>query len=201
MLGKVIKRLSSETLSQASPFSAYPFPSFVQKVLSNKEFIDASDIQKQAWPPILEGRDLIGVAKTGSGKTLTYLLPMISNIIKSHRNNLKVQRNHKPTALVILPTRELAKQVSNEFSYYAYPGGIRFSTVYGGEKRFAQKQILTSGVHAVIGTPGRITDFMSDDSLSLANINYLVIDEADMLFDMGFEQAVKNIILSISDII
>lgn len=198
MLGKVIKRLSSETLSQASPFSGYKFPSFVERVLSNKEFIDATDIQKQAWPPILEGRDLVGVAKTGSGKTLTYLLPMISNILKSHNNNLKIPRNHQPTSLVILPTRELAKQVSNEFSFYAYQGGIRFATVFGGEKKYAQKQILTSGIHALIGTPGRIMDFMSDESLSLSNIKYLVIDEADMLFDMGFEQVIRNIIMSIS---
>lgn len=200
MLANLFRRFTSDKQLQESAFSLYNFPSTITRLLNKKGFIDATEIQKSTWPLIMQGKDLVGIAKTGSGKTLSYLLPMIPHIMKTQKNNLKTQRNQQPTSLVILPTRELAKQVSDEFNYFAFACGIRFATVYGGEKKYRQQTFLNNGVHTVIGTPGRIIDFMSDNVLELGKVDYLVVDEADMLFDMGFEQSVRNIIMSTSDV-
>lgn len=200
MLANLFRRITSDKQVQESAFSMYNFPKTIVSLLNKKQFIDATEIQKKTWPLIMDGKDLVGIAKTGSGKTLSYLLPMIPNIMKINKNNLKTQKNQQPTSLVILPTRELTKQVAEEFSYYSHPCGIRFATIYGGEKKYRQEVFLNGGVHTIIGTPGRIIDFMSENKLSLDKVSYLVIDEADMLFDMGFEQSIRNIIMSTSDV-
>ena len=147
----------------------------------------------------MSGRDVIGIAQTGSGKTLAYTIPSVLNILKSTNNSLTVKRLQPPISLIILPTRELCKQVSDEYFKFAYSIGIRVATVYGGEGKIYQTKQIQSGVHAIIGTPGRMLDLINQDILNINNVKFLVLDEADLMFDMGFEEQIRRVIASMSD--
>jgi ATP-dependent RNA helicase DDX5/DBP2 len=194
MIGRVLRVFSSEALPNSSAFSSFKFPTLIENILKAKKFEKPTDIQKRTWPIALEGKDLIGIAQTGSGKTLGYLLPMITHLLNANNNNMSVKKDQPPNGLILLPTRELANQVSSELTMYGGLAGVRHTAVYGGASRYDQKFSLKRGNHAIVGTPGRIVDFLSDNCLDLSKVNYLVIDEADLMFDMGFESIVRTII-------
>jgi ATP-dependent RNA helicase DeaD len=141
------------------------------------------DIQKKAIPIALTGKDLLGKSETGSGKTFAFALPILDKIVP----NKKVQ------ALVLTPTRELAEQVSSTFEKFSEDVGLEVSAVYGGVSINNQiKKIPYSDI--IVGTPGRIIDHLNRKTLDLSNIKYLVLDEVDRMFDMGFYQDVEKII-------
>jgi len=141
-----------------------------------------SEIQSKTIPLIMEGRDLLAESETGSGKTLAFALPMIEGL----------EHGHGVQAIVICPTRELAKQVAGEFEKFAPHTGLHFITVYGGVGLEPQiEAIPTSDV--VIGTPGRILDLMERNALKLDNIQFFVLDEADRMLDMGFVDDIERI--------
>lgn len=194
MFSRVLRKFTSEILSSTSPFSAYQFPSSVENVLKVKNITEPTEVQKAVWPVIESGKDLVAVAKTGSGKTLGYLLPMVKNLLKKNNQKMITRRNQPPNSLIILPTRELTNQVASEVIHFCSPAGIKHASVYGGVPKFEQKFSLSRGVHTVIGTPGRIADLISDESLILSKVEYLVLDEADMMLDMGFENIVRAIL-------
>ncbi|XP_052007477.1 probable ATP-dependent RNA helicase DDX43 [Xyrauchen texanus] len=156
-------------------------------------FQKPTPIQSQAWPIILKGIDLIGIAQTGTGKTLAYLLP---GFIHMDEQPVPRDKREGPGMLVLTPTRELALQIEAECSKYSYKG-FKSVCIYGGADRRAQIKLVTSGVDIVIATPGRLNDLQMNELINLRFITYLVLDEADRMLDMGFEPQIMKIILDI----
>lgn len=154
-------------------------------LLSNNGIRTPTPIQEQAIPKILGGRDVIGEAQTGTGKTLAFLLPIVEGI--------NVEKN-QIQALIMAPTRELAIQITEEAKKLSKPFGINILAIYGGQDVFKQLRKLENGVHLVIGTPGRLLDHMRRDSINLGYIKYLVLDEADVMLNMGFLNDMEDII-------
>ncbi|XP_077146010.1 putative ATP-dependent RNA helicase DDX43 isoform X2 [Ranitomeya variabilis] len=169
-----------------------PFPE-VMDALQNAGFERPTPIQSQAWPILLQGLDLIGIAQTGTGKTLAYLLPGFI-----HLDLQPVPRYERdgPGMLVLAPTRELALQVQAECSKYRYKGFTSIC-IYGGGDRKSQINVVTKGVDIVIATPGRLHDLQMNDFVNLRSITYLVLDEADRMLDMGFEPQIMKILIDV----
>ncbi|XP_056344450.1 probable ATP-dependent RNA helicase DDX43 [Oenanthe melanoleuca] len=156
-------------------------------------FQKPTPIQSQAWPIILQGIDLIGIAQTGTGKTLAYLMP---GFIHLTSQPISKDQRGGPGMLVLAPTRELALQVEAECSKYAYKG-IKSICVYGGGDRKGQIDKVTKGVDIVIATPGRLNDLQMNNFINLKSITYLVLDEADRMLDMGFEPQIMKILIDV----
>ncbi|XP_049267519.1 probable ATP-dependent RNA helicase DDX43 [Rhipicephalus sanguineus] len=152
-----------------------------------------SPIQSQAWPILLQGQDLIGIAQTGTGKTLAFLLPAMIHI-----DSQPVPREERtgPSCLVLAPTRELAQQIEREARKYNYRG-IRCVCIYGGGSRREQIQTVNLGVEIVIATPGRLNDLVMNNIIDLKYVTFLILDEADRMLDMGFEPQIKKVLLDI----
>jgi ATP-dependent RNA helicase DeaD len=156
------------------------------KILDEVGYESPSPIQAQTIPLILEGRDIIGQAQTGTGKTAAFALPLISNMDLKQKD---------PQLLVLAPTRELAIQVAEAFQKYAtYMKGFHVLPVYGGADYSGQIRALKRGVHVVVGTPGRVMDHIRKGTLKLGNLSALVLDEADEMLRMGFIDDVEWIL-------
>ncbi|NXF45991.1 DDX43 helicase, partial [Oceanites oceanicus] len=155
-------------------------------------FQKPTPIQSQAWPIILQGIDLIGIAQTGTGKTLAYLMP---GFIHLTSQPISKDQRGGPGMLVLAPTRELALQVQAECSKYAYKG-IKSICVYGGGDRKGQIDVVTKGVDIVIATPGRLNDLQMNNFINLKSITYLA-NEADRMLDMGFEPQIMKILIDV----
>lgn len=140
----------------------------------------------------LEGRDVVAVAKTGSGKTLGYLIPGFLHL-QEHRKNPRLG----PTVLVLAPTRELATQIQDEALKFGRSSNLSSTCVYGGAPKGPQLRDLERGVDIVIATPGRMNDFLEAKKISLRQVTYLVLDEADRMLDMGFEPQIRKIVAQI----
>jgi len=153
-------------------------------------------IQAAAIPPALLGQDLTGCAQTGTGKTAAFVLPMINRLLPaSNSNNRKKWRPVR--ALVVTPTRELALQVAESVRTYGQFTGIRSTAVFGGVGYGSQLSSFRGGIDIVIATPGRLLDHLDSGKLDLSKVEILVLDEADRMFDMGFEKDVRKIVGSI----
>ena len=158
----------------------------VLKALKDVGYENPSTIQAETIPPLLEGRDLVGLAQTGTGKTAAFALPIL--------DRLDV-RQKKVQALVLAPTRELALQVCEAFQKYAaHTRGLHVLPVYGGQAYGVQLSALRRGVHVVVGTPGRIMDHLAKGTLDLSELKFLVLDEADEMLNMGFAEDVETIL-------
>ncbi|NBU25765.1 MAG: DEAD/DEAH box helicase, partial [Gammaproteobacteria bacterium] len=145
-----------------------------------------SPIQRETIPVLLEGRDLIGQAQTGTGKTAAFALPILSRIEVARR---------EPQALVLVPTRELAIQVAEAFQKYAgHMPGLHVLPIYGGQSYTPQLNALRRGVHVIVATPGRVMDHLQRETLSLSTIRFVVLDEADEMLQMGFVDAIDEIL-------
>ncbi|XP_077498085.1 putative ATP-dependent RNA helicase DDX43 [Amblyomma americanum] len=168
------------------------YPEILDEIYKNK-FEKPSPIQSQAWPILLQGRDLIGIAQTGTGKTLAFLLPAMIHI-----DSQPVPREERtgPSCLVLAPTRELAQQIEREAKKYHYRG-IKCVCIYGGGSRREQIQTVNLGVEIVIATPGRLNDLVMNNIIDLNYVTFLVLDEADRMLDMGFEPQIKKVLLDI----
>ncbi|MBD8871095.1 DEAD/DEAH box helicase [Nocardioides donggukensis] len=150
-----------------------------------------SPIQAQTIPPLLEGRHVVGLAQTGTGKTAAFALPILSRLDLTQKT---------PQALVLTPTRELAIQVSEAFEKYAARlSGVRVLPVYGGQAYGVQLSALRRGVHVIVGTPGRIMDHLEKGTLDLSELRFLVLDEADEMLKMGFADDVETILADTPD--
>ncbi len=152
--------------------------------LKNMNFVTMTEVQEMSIPVVMRHKDLVVRSKTGSGKTGAFLIPIFQ----------MVERKGYPQALIIVPTRELAVQVASVAEKLGHRSGMRSVVVYGGASINMQMQSLRRGVDIVIGTPGRIIDLMERGSLALGRIKFLVLDEADMMLDMGFIEDVELII-------
>ena len=143
-------------------------------------------IQRQAIPPVLRGQDVMGLAQTGTGKTAAFVLPILERLIKGSRGRIR--------ALVIAPTRELAEQINTAVADLGRQTHIRSMTIYGGVGMNPQIQKLRAGVEVVVACPGRLLDHIQHATINLSNLEVLVLDEADRMFDMGFLPDIRKII-------
>jgi len=163
----------------------------LKTALANEGYTIPTPIQEQAIPVILERKDLLGSAQTGTGKTAAFAIPILQ-ILSEERETGKSKRTIK--ALIITPTRELAVQVSESFTVYGKHTGLKNTVVYGGVSQYSQTDKLRHGVDILIATPGRLLDLMNQNYIHLEHIKLLVLDEADRMLDMGFIHDVKKII-------
>ncbi|MBT2143049.1 MULTISPECIES: DEAD/DEAH box helicase [unclassified Rhodanobacter] len=169
-----------------SGFGALALHPDVLRVLADVGYESPSPIQAATIPPLLEGRDVLGQAQTGTGKTAAFALPILSRISP---------RAGKPQALVLAPTRELAIQVAEAFQRYAaHIPGFQVLPIYGGQSYGPQLHSLKRGVHVVVGTPGRVIDHLDKGTLDLSELKYLVLDEADEMLRMGFIDDVEKVL-------
>ncbi|XP_037797054.1 probable ATP-dependent RNA helicase DDX43 [Penaeus monodon] len=176
------------TFNQA--FHNYPE---ILKEIEKQGFEHPTPIQCQSWPILMKGHDMIGIAQTGTGKTLAFILPALIHIV--HQPVPRWERLG-PTCLVLAPTRELAQQIEKEVTKYQYQN-IRCVVVYGqGDKRQQIRQI-NAKAEIVVATPGRLNEFSEKEIINLSGVSYLVLDEADRMLDMGFEPQIRKIILDI----
>lgn len=161
----------------------------IQAAIQALAYVSPTPIQTQAIPPILAGRDVIGLAQTGTGKTAAFALPIIQRLMQGPRGKLR--------ALVVVPTRELAEQIHESFAALGRRSGLRSVTLYGGVSMNAQVQKLREGADIAVACPGRLLDHVAQKTLSLAQIEVLVLDEADHMFDMGFLPDVRRILKAV----
>ena len=158
----------------------------LQQKLAAAEFKTLTPIQEQAIPPALEGKDVIGTAQTGTGKTLAFLLPLIEL--------LRREPSRQATALVLLPTRELAMQVHEQYEQLRSKNMPKAALVIGGVSEKMQIQSFVADCGSIIATPGRLQDFIDRRLADLRQIKMLVLDEADRMLDMGFLPAIRRIV-------
>ncbi|MCP2032687.1 ATP-dependent RNA helicase DeaD [Okibacterium sp. HSC-33S16] len=181
----------AETAREALTFSDLGLSDSVLKGLKAVGYETPSAIQAATIPVLLEGRDVVGLAQTGTGKTAAFALPILSRLDMSQKS---------PQALVLAPTRELALQVCEAFESYATGmRGVHVLPVYGGQGYGVQLSALRRGVHVVVGTPGRIMDHLDKGTLDLSELKYLVLDEADEMLKMGFAEDVETILADTPD--
>ena len=169
-------------------FDSAPFPT---SVLIASGFEKPTPTQSQSWPIALSQRDLISVAKTGSGKTIGFLLPSFHQITRT-------QGAANPQILVLAPTRELATQIQDEAQKFGKSLKVRSTCVYGGAPKSIQIRALKAGVDCLIATPGRLNDLLNMGCVNLKQVKIVVLDEADRMLDMGFEPQIRSIIEHIS---
>jgi ATP-dependent RNA helicase DeaD len=181
----------AETAQTEQTFSDLGLADAVLKALKDVGYETPSAIQAATIPLLLEGRDVVGLAQTGTGKTAAFALPILSRLDLAQKT---------PQALVLAPTRELALQVCEAFEKYAsHLRGVHVLPVYGGQGYGVQLSALRRGVHIVVGTPGRIMDHLEKGTLDLSQLKYLVLDEADEMLKMGFAEDVETILADTPD--
>lgn len=162
----------------------------VAKAVQQAGYVSASDIQAAAIPPALDGRDVLGVAQTGTGKTAAFALPILSRMAESPKPAV----SKRPRVLVLSPTRELAAQILESFSEYGRHVKLRNMCIFGGVGQDRQVKALGRGVHVLVATPGRLIDLMDQGYVDLGGLDTFVLDEADRMLDMGFLPALRKII-------
>ncbi len=170
-------------------FSEFNLAAPVARALAEAGYDTPTPIQVQAIPPALEGRDLMGIAQTGTGKTLAFAAPTLDRLCR--------EQGAAPACgcrvLVLAPTRELAGQIAESFATYGQFMGLRIVTAFGGVKISRQITQLKRGAHILVATPGRLEDLMAQGALSLRHVQVLVLDEADQMLDVGFIHALRRI--------
>ena len=154
-------------------------------------YVVPTPIQEQAIPYVLEGRDLLGCAQTGSGKTAAFALPILQRLCAAGPNG---HPHRRIRALIITPTRELAAQIAESFGAYGRHTGLRHTVIFGGVGQRPQEDALKRGVDILVATPGRLLDLMNQRLVSLRDVEIFVLDEADRMLDMGFIQDIQRII-------
>ena len=167
-------------------FSEFDFEESLLAGLRDLRFEEPTPIQEQSIPIVLGGKDLIGVAQTGTGKTGAFVIPIMQRVLKSERKGVK--------ALILSPTRELATQIDEQIFAIGYHAGITSATVIGGSDFSIQAKALKAGVDIIVATPGRLIDQNKVVGIDFSNLEYFVLDEADRMLDMGFLPDMKKII-------
>ena len=163
----------------------------ILKALEDEGYTQPTPIQEQAIPILLKGKDLLGVAQTGTGKTAAFGIPILHHLYEA----ISLRQNkRKIKALVVTPTRELAIQISESFTAYGKHTGLRNTVIFGGVKQGQQVRALQNGVDILIATPGRLLDLMNQGYISFRDLEFVVLDEADQMLDMGFIHDIKKII-------
>ena len=162
----------------------------ILRALEREGYTHPTPIQEQSIPILLAGKDLLGCAQTGTGKTAAFALPILQHLSNDQRRD----RSHRIQALVVTPTRELAIQIGESFSVYGKYTDVKNIVIFGGVKQGQQVTALKKGVDVLVATPGRLLDLMNQGYISLKDVKYSVLDEADRMLDMGFIHDIKKII-------
>jgi ATP-dependent RNA helicase RhlE len=162
----------------------------ILNALTKQGYTEPTPIQQQAIPYVLEGRDVMGCAQTGTGKTAAFAIPIIQRIHASKQ----VDNSNKIRALIVTPTRELAIQIEESFKNYGSELKLRYTVIFGGVNQTQQVNRLKNGVDVLIATPGRLLDLQQQGFIKLGNLEIFVLDEADRMLDMGFIHDVRKII-------
>ena len=174
------------------PFTKLHLSQPILRAIAKQGYTNPTPIQEQAIPVVLSGRDVLGIAQTGTGKTAAFALPILDRLLKALPD--KTQRGVRhPHVLVLAPTRELASQIGESFATYGNETGISHTVIFGGVSQFHQVRALRHGVDVLIATPGRLIDLMEQRYVDLARVEVLVLDEADRMLDMGFIQPIRRI--------
>ncbi|MCB0338180.1 MAG: DEAD/DEAH box helicase [Bdellovibrionales bacterium] len=167
-------------------FKEFRLDTRIEQVLESEGFDTPTPIQKEAIPVLLKGEDVLGLAQTGTGKTAAFVLPILQK--------LSVAKSREVRALILAPTRELAQQIHEVVVTFGKPLGLKSITAFGGASLVRQCQALRKGVDIVVGCPGRVYDLMDRGDLYLDELEMLVLDEADQMFDMGFIPTIRRIV-------
>ena len=171
-------------------FASTPFSPVIRRALDAAGFPSPTPTQAQCWPIALAGRDVIAVAKTGSGKTCGFLLPAFHRLLEHSKD----RKRGAPAILVLAPTRELACQIEEETVKFGRTSNIRSTCAYGGAPKSLQIRKVQAGLEVLIATPGRLNDLLEMRVVDLSQVLFLVLDEADRMLDMGFEPQIRTII-------
>lgn len=173
-----------------SEFSGFGLAEPILRALDARGHATPTPIQAQAIPPGIAGRDILGIAQTGTGKTAAFALPILDRLSRDADGST----GRHPRALILAPTRELAIQIGDEFKAYAQKLRLRHTVIFGGVNQRPQVAALARGTDIVVATPGRLLDLMAQGHLALGSVTMLVLDEADRMLDMGFVRDVRKII-------
>ena len=166
----------------------------ILRAIKAEGYTKPTPIQEQSIPILLNGKDLLGCAQTGTGKTAAFSIPIIQHIENSRSKDVGKRRIK---ALIVTPTRELAIQIAENCTTYAQYTSVKNTVIFGGVKQGAQTQALSRGIDILVATPGRLLDLMNQGYISLKDIKYCVLDEADHMLDMGFIHDIKKVIASL----
>ena len=172
------------------PFRSLGLDDRIFKAIQEAGYTEPTPIQSAAIPEILAGRDVIGIAQTGTGKTAAFVLPILTKVAQSPNEG----KRRGMRALIVAPTRELVVQIEENVRAYAKHLPLRMATVYGGVSERPQIEALRSGVELVVATPGRLIDLMEQRHTNFSGVDFLVLDEADRMLDMGFLPPIRQIV-------
>ncbi len=170
-------------------FTVFNFHPNIITAIQKCGYTVPTPIQQQAIPPVLEGRDLLGLAQTGTGKTAAFVLPTLQRLLDGPRKTIR--------ALIVAPTRELAEQIHSYIEKMAHMTNLRSAVIYGGVSKKTQAAKIRAGVEIVVACPGRLLDHMNDRAINLSQVEILILDEADHMFDKGFLPDIRRILKSI----
>ena len=181
--------MKADTSAETSAFEQFALSPFLQKTIDRIGFTQPTPIQRDAIPIVLEGKDVMGLAQTGTGKTVAFVLPLIQQLVASKEKGIK--------AVILTPTRELADQVDEVVKQFLPRTGLKSTTIYGGVSHRTQMHALRSEPGIIVACPGRLLDHVGAGTIDLGEVSYLVLDEADRMLDMGFMPDIKKIIASL----
>ena len=179
-------------IAHLTTFSSLNLSARLLENLAAEGYETPTPIQAQAIPPLLEGRDLLGCAQTGTGKTAAFALPLIERLLAGGNTGGK-RGGRRARALVLAPTRELAGQIQESLRTYGRGTGLRDAVIYGGVNQSRQVRQLEAGVDVIVATPGRLLDLMDQGHVDLGGVEMFVLDEADRMLDMGFIEPIRKI--------
>ena len=179
---KIVEEKVEKTEDAPKHFRDLGISESMLKILAKNKFEIPTPIQYQAIPIALSGSDVMGIAQTGTGKTLAFGVPLITRVLESNNGGL-----------VVVPTRELAVQVDETIAQLSREAGLRTAVLIGGTSMYAQVQAIRRGADIIIATPGRLIDHVEQKTLSLSQVGIVVLDEADRMLDMGFMPQIKRI--------
>ena len=181
--------------SEKTPFDRFGLDPILLRAIREKQFTEPTDIQSRTLPHALKGRDILGCAQTGTGKTAAFALPIIQRL-----NRADFNRGFRPIrSLIVAPTRELAAQIGEAFAELGRYAGLRDAVIFGGVNQRPQCKSLRRGVDVLVATPGRLLDLINQGELKLDRVEILVLDEADRMLDMGFLPDIKRIVKLVPD--
>jgi ATP-dependent RNA helicase RhlE len=182
----------STNAAKAAPintFAQFDLAPFLQKTIEKIGFTEPTPIQADAIPRILDGKDVMGLAQTGTGKTVAFVLPLVQRVCS--------ERQKAVQAVILTPTRELADQVNDVVRQFTPRTGVKSTTIYGGVSHRSQITALRSNPQIIVACPGRLLDHISAKTIDLSQVDHLVLDEADRMLDMGFMPDIKKIIATL----
>jgi ATP-dependent RNA helicase RhlE len=189
----------SEGSLRLMPFSQLGLAPNILRALKTAGYQTPTPIQKETIPPALAGRDVLGTARTGTGKTAAFALPILHRLAAAHTN--KTHRGpHRARALILCPTRELAAQIGDSLKTYGHESHLSHTVIFGGVSQHHQEKAVRAGVDIIVATPGRLIDLMEQRVVDLSAIEIFVLDEADRMLDMGFIHPIRRIASAIKPV-